>query len=34
VITDARNRRSRITATDIAATNGLIHSIDTVLLPH
>jgi transforming growth factor-beta-induced protein len=34
VITDARHRQSRITATDIAATNGVIHSIDTVLLPH
>jgi len=34
VITDARHRQSRITATDIAATNGVIHSIDSVLLPH
>jgi uncharacterized surface protein with fasciclin (FAS1) repeats len=33
VITDGRNRTSRITATDIAATNGVVHVIDKVLLP-
>jgi len=33
-ITDARHRHSRITATDIAASNGLIHVVDRVLLPH
>jgi uncharacterized surface protein with fasciclin (FAS1) repeats len=33
VITDGRNRTSSIVATDIAASNGLIHGIDKVLLP-
>jgi uncharacterized surface protein with fasciclin (FAS1) repeats len=33
VITDGRNRTSNITATDILTSNGVIHSIDTVLLP-
>jgi uncharacterized surface protein with fasciclin (FAS1) repeats len=33
VITDGRNRTSKITATDIPATNGVIHVIDKVLLP-
>jgi len=33
VITDGRNRTSRITATDISATNGVIHVVDRVLLP-
>lgn len=33
VITDGRNRTSKITATDIEATNGVIHVVDTVLLP-
>jgi uncharacterized surface protein with fasciclin (FAS1) repeats len=33
VITDGRNRTSRITATDIAADNGLLHKVDRVLLP-
>jgi uncharacterized surface protein with fasciclin (FAS1) repeats len=33
VITDGRNRTSRITATDVMATNGLVHAIDKVLLP-
>jgi len=32
-ITDERNRTSTITATDIAASNGVIHVIDKVLLP-
>ena len=33
VITDARNRKSNIVATDIRANNGIIHAIDKVLLP-
>jgi len=33
VITDGRNRTSRIVATDVAATNGVIHVVDRVLLP-
>ena len=33
VITDGRNRASMITATDILATNGVIHLVDKVLLP-
>jgi uncharacterized surface protein with fasciclin (FAS1) repeats len=33
VITDGRNRTSNITATDIFATNGVVHVIDKVLLP-
>jgi transforming growth factor-beta-induced protein len=33
VITDARGRTSNVTATDIKATNGVIHVIDTVILP-
>ena len=33
VITDGRNRTSRITQTDIGATNGVIHVVDRVLLP-
>ena len=33
VITDGRNRTSNITATDIAASNGVVHVIDNVLLP-
>jgi uncharacterized surface protein with fasciclin (FAS1) repeats len=33
VITDGRNRTSRILSTDIAASNGVIHVIDRVLLP-
>jgi uncharacterized surface protein with fasciclin (FAS1) repeats len=32
-ITDGRNRTSRITATDRATSNGVIHTIDRVLLP-
>lgn len=32
-ITDARGRTSNITATDTLASNGVIHVIDTVLLP-
>ena len=33
VITDARNRSSNITATDIVANNGIIHVVDKVILP-
>ncbi len=33
VITDGRNRKSKITATDISTSNGIIHVIDKVLLP-
>jgi transforming growth factor-beta-induced protein len=33
VITDARVRTARIVATDVAATNGVIHVIDKVILP-
>lgn len=32
-ITDGRNRGANIVATDVAATNGVIHVIDRVLLP-
>lgn len=32
-ITDGRNRVATITATDIAASNGVIHVVDRVLLP-
>ncbi len=33
VITDASARKSQITATDILATNGVVHLIDKVILP-
>jgi uncharacterized surface protein with fasciclin (FAS1) repeats len=33
VITDGRNRTARITATDLRASNGVIHVIDKVILP-
>jgi uncharacterized surface protein with fasciclin (FAS1) repeats len=33
VITDGRNRKSKITAADLGASNGVIHVIDKVLLP-
>jgi uncharacterized surface protein with fasciclin (FAS1) repeats len=33
LITDGRNRKSKITATDILATNGVVHLIDKVILP-
>ena len=32
-ITDGRNRTSNITATDLAASNGVVHVIDKVILP-
>lgn len=32
-ITDQRSRKSKIIATDIAASNGVVHVIDTVILP-
>jgi uncharacterized surface protein with fasciclin (FAS1) repeats len=33
VLTDAAGNMARVTATDVAASNGLIHVIDTVLMP-
>lgn len=33
VVTDGRNRTANVTATDIAASNGVIHVVDKVLLP-
>jgi uncharacterized surface protein with fasciclin (FAS1) repeats len=33
VLTDAQGRTSTIIVTDVAASNGIIHAIDTVLLP-
>jgi uncharacterized surface protein with fasciclin (FAS1) repeats len=33
VITDGRNRTSKITATDIATSNGVVHLVDKVILP-
>jgi len=33
VITDGRNRTAKITATDLAASNGVIHVVDKVILP-
>ena len=33
MITDGRNRTAQITAVDVAATNGVIHLIDKVILP-
>jgi uncharacterized surface protein with fasciclin (FAS1) repeats len=33
IITDGRNRKAKITATDIAASNGVVHVIDKVILP-
>jgi uncharacterized surface protein with fasciclin (FAS1) repeats len=33
VITDGRNRKANITATDLTATNGTVHVIDKVILP-
>lgn len=33
VLTDANGGRSTVTATDVAASNGVIHVIDTVVMP-
>jgi uncharacterized surface protein with fasciclin (FAS1) repeats len=33
VLTDATGNTAKVTATDVAATNGVIHVIDTVLMP-
>lgn len=33
VITDAAGNTANITGTDIMASNGVIHTIDTVLMP-
>ncbi len=33
LITDGRNRTARVTATDIGASNGVVHLIDKVILP-
>lgn len=33
VIVDERNRNAKLTQTDLAATNGVIHVIDKVILP-
>lgn len=33
LITDGRNRTSKITATDVTASNGVIHVVDRVILP-
>jgi uncharacterized surface protein with fasciclin (FAS1) repeats len=33
VITDGRNRSSKIVQADVAASNGIIHAIDKVILP-
>ena len=33
VITDAKGGKSKIIATDIPATNGVVHLIDTVIMP-
>jgi uncharacterized surface protein with fasciclin (FAS1) repeats len=33
VVTDGRNRTSKITATDITTSNGVVHLIDKVILP-
>jgi len=33
VITDNANQQSNIIVTDVAASNGIIHAIDTVILP-
>jgi uncharacterized surface protein with fasciclin (FAS1) repeats len=32
-ITDGRNRKSKITTTDIVASNGVVHLVDKVILP-
>jgi uncharacterized surface protein with fasciclin (FAS1) repeats len=33
IVTDGRNRTSKIVATDLGASNGVIHTIDKVILP-
>jgi uncharacterized surface protein with fasciclin (FAS1) repeats len=33
VLTDVAGNTSKVTSTDVAASNGLIHVIDTVLMP-
>jgi uncharacterized surface protein with fasciclin (FAS1) repeats len=33
MLTDAKGGKSTITATDIAASNGVVHTIDTVVMP-
>lgn len=33
VITDGRNRSAKIVVTDVAASNGVVHAIDRVILP-
>lgn len=33
IITDAKGGKSKITSTDIQATNGVVHLIDTVIMP-
>jgi uncharacterized surface protein with fasciclin (FAS1) repeats len=33
VLTDAKGGKSRVIATDVAASNGVIHAIDTVVMP-
>ena len=33
VITDQKQRKSNIVATDVFTSNGVIHAVDTVLLP-
>lgn len=33
VITGAQGRKARVVSTDLAASNGVIHVIDSVLLP-
>ena len=33
VVTDGRNRTAKITATDISASNGVVHLLDKVILP-
>ncbi|MGL5838712.1 MAG: fasciclin domain-containing protein [Sphingorhabdus sp.] len=33
ILTDAKGGKSTVTATDIAASNGVVHTIDTVVMP-
>ena len=33
-LTDEQGKTSRVTQTDVAATNGVIHAIDTVVMPN